>query len=87
MAGSLSSQVAYAANILVRPRNCAFSSQKVSSKSKSISTALLDIELVVVYSWWRQLKRSAPELLEALGYRVGFTMMVIEVESRQVEVS
>jgi putative transposase len=33
------------------------------------------IDLEVVYPWWRQLKRYAPDLLEAMGYQPGFNVL------------
>lgn len=32
-------------------------------------------DLEVVYPWWRQLQRSAPAVLESLGYRAGFHVL------------
>lgn len=29
----------------------------------------------MVYPWWRQLKRYAPEMLEELGYQPGFNVL------------
>lgn len=33
------------------------------------------LDLEVVYPWWRQLKRYAPDLLEAMGYQSGFNVL------------
>ena len=33
------------------------------------------IDVEVVYPWWRQIKRYAPEMLEELGYRPGFNVL------------
>ena len=33
------------------------------------------IDVAVVYPWWRQIKRYAPEMLEELGYRPRFNVL------------
>lgn len=33
------------------------------------------LELEVVYPWWRQLKRYAPDLLDLMGYQPGFNVL------------
>jgi putative transposase len=35
----------------------------------------LGIDLQVVYPWWRQLQRYAPQVLEAVGYQPGFHVL------------
>lgn len=39
------------------------------------ASAHFGVNLEVVYPWWRQLKRYAPDLLEDLGYRHGFHVL------------
>lgn len=49
--------------------------QGYTGEFKRWASKELDIELEVVYPWWRQLQRYAPELLEEAGFKRGFHVL------------